>query len=388
MRNGVGLAVAASAAATIPFAAADAANVQFSGLVDLHAGYGSNPFFDVASPGPSALGGATVSVALDRITAKSRTTVTGEADINQYLRHYGNTQNYSATLRHNQQISQVLAFAVDAEYDNAINPSPSFSTKSPDLQPQGDLLTVGQRIRRVSGGADLTWEPNDRDLFQAGINGSHASFSGGNASAYNSYGASVGYLRTFSARTKIGLQAAASQVKSSAYPDSRSYTLGLQVIQQISAVWKFDGGLSLILQSQLGESFKTIGFNGSLCGAYPRFTVCAVGSRLSAPSGLGGLRTDTQAGARLNYKLTPRSTLDLSATYDISKSGNHILPTQKYYEIAATYRRELTQRLSFGVSGRTQGRDYGLLFAATGGGRKVAGYTATANITYKFGRIG
>lgn len=376
--------IVAGLSSALPLAAAQAASMQYGGYIDAHAGYGSNPFFNINSPGPSALVGATLSGSILRTTAQSRSILTAEADVSQYLKHYGNTQNYAARLRHNQQLSQVLAVAADINYENAINPSPSFSTRTADLLPQGDLLTIGQRTRRLSGGADLTWEPNERDLFQAGINGSHATFSGGQASAYNSYGANIGYLRTLNSRTKIGVQGTASTINSSIYPDSHSYSLGLQLTQQISPVWRFDGGVSLILQTTRGRSSKTPGFNGSLCGTYPRYTFCLIASRFSAPSGLGGLRTDTQAGARMNYKLTTRSTLDLSATYDISKSEQGVLPRQKYYEAAAAYRRELTPRLSVGVSGRVQGRDYGPLFAT--GGNKVTGYTGTANVVWKFGR--
>ena len=386
MRRHVALVCAVGTAGYVPFAGAKAAMIQGSGSIDLHAGYGSNPFFNPASSGGSALLGATLSGVLTRMTAVSQSSLTGQVDIDGYLRHYGRTENYSATLRHNQQLSQALAVGGQVSYDSIINPSPSFGTRSADLQTQGDLLTVGQRTRRISGSGDISWEHSEHDLFQAGVNASHATFSGGAASSYSSYGASIGYLRTLNDHTKIGIQGGVNMTKSSDYPDSHSFNVGLQLIQQISPVWRFEGGVSLLAQSTLGRLYKTVGFNGSLCGTYPRLTVCAVASRNTAPSGFGGLRTDTQGGGRVNYKLTPHSFIELSATYDISSSKGGILPTQKYYDLATAYRRELSPRLSVGASARLQGRDYGTLLAGTQDS-KVTGYTATANVVWKFGRI-
>jgi len=362
----------------------DAASVRASGFVDVHAGYGSNPFFTLTSQGPSPTAGVTLSGTLSRLTQRSRTEISGQADIDHSIKHYGTVQNYSATLRHNQQISQFITASAYGAYDNSINPPPSYSTKSSDLQPETDLLTVGQRTHRISGGLDFTYEPDQKNLWQAGINGSHATFSGGRANAYNQYGASLGYLRTINGHTKIGIQGGVSEVLSTSNPKSRSYSTGLQLVQQINATWKFEGGLSMLLQSIAGGHFKTLGFNGSLCGNYPRLTVCFTGSRMSAASGLGGLRTDTQAGTRINYKLTPHSTVGVSGTYDISTSGQSIIPAQKYYDGAIDYRHDIGPRLQAGFSGRAQRRDYGTLFSPTG--NKVNAYTGTFNIVWNFGR--
>jgi hypothetical protein len=368
---------------------AEAADTQISGVVDVHAGYGSNPLFDLNSLGASPTIGAVVRATVTRSTALSRTEATGEADIDQYLKHYGSVRNYQARLRHNQQLSQRFALSGDVAYIDTINQNPSYGVKSADLGPLTDLLTVGQRTRRISGGLDLSWEANEKNLFQAGLNGSHATFSGGNS--YDQYGASFGYLRTVNAHTKIGFQGGASLINQTGQPRAKSYTGGLQLVQDVNARWHLEAGVSLLAQTNLGRLVKSVGFNLSICGKYPRVTVCFLGSRFGAPSGLGGgQRTDTQGGVRVNYAIDEHSSLEASATYDVSAStgtsGSGInIPTQKYWDGALNYRREITKRLSGGASLRAQRRDYGALFTTTG--NKVNAYTATFNLSWKFGRI-
>lgn len=363
-----------------------AANVSVGGFIDVHAGYGSNPFFNLDGAQSTPTLGATLSTIISRSTATSRSSLTGLADLNYYPRVHDAPQNYAVTLEHNQRISQKLSLQGSLSYENQVNPPPSYSTKPGDLLPQNDLLTIGQTERRLSGGLNFTWEPNARNLVQGGVNAGHASFGGGLASAYNNYGANLGVLHTFGPRTKIGLQGSYNLLTSKLAPNSRSGSFGLQVMQDLSSVWHLNAGGSMILQQTAGHFSKTFGFNGSLCGNYPRYTICLIGSRSSAPSGLGGLRTETQGGARVDYKLTPRSTVQLSGTYDISKDSAGLFPTQKYFDGALSYRRVITPRLSAGFSGRYQGRDYGNLYAATSNKTTSRSFSGTLNLVWNFGR--
>jgi hypothetical protein len=375
--------VATGAIGVIPAARVNA-SITAGGVVDVHGGYGSNPFFSQNSPGASPLVGATVTVKVVRQTGVSRTELSGTADLSQYVKHYSLAEDYVARLSHNQQITEKLAVMGSLAYENSVNPLPSYSTRSSDLAPLNDLLTVGQRQYRYSAGLNVTYEPNTRNLYQFGVNGTHSGFTGGVGSSYNQYGGTLGYLRTISERTRIGIQGGYSAVQSKRYPSSQSFNIGLQLMQKVGSYWEFNGGASFLLQRQGGLSFKNIGFNGSLCGKYPRFTVCVLGSRQSAASGLGGQRTDTQGGARANYKLTEHSTIEISSTYDLSQATGSSVPAQKYFDAAASYRRELTPRLSVGASGRYQNRDYGSLFGV--GNEKANAYTGTLNVIWKFGR--
>jgi hypothetical protein len=376
--------VATGAIGVIPTARVNA-SITAGGVIDVHGGYGSNPFFSATSPGGTAVGGATATLRLVRQSGKSRTELSATVDLEEYAKHYGLQQDYVARLFHNQQLTEKLAISGALSYENSVNPLPSYSTRSSDLGPLNDLLTVGQRLYRYTGELNATYEPDTRNLYQFGINGAHSGFTSGAGSSYNQYGGTIGYLRTISSRTRIGVQGGYSAVQSKRYPFSQSFSIGLQLMQKIDTYWEFNGGVSYILQRQGGLSFKNIGFNGSLCGKYPRFTVCVLGSRQAAASGLGGQRTDTQAGARFDYKVTEHSTVQLSATYDLSKATGSGIPEQKYLDAAASYRRELTPRLSVGASGRYQSRDYGSLFGV--GNEKGNAYTGTLNLTWKFGRM-
>jgi hypothetical protein len=393
VRREVALAVAAGTG--LLSVRVEAATTQISGLLDLHAGYGSNPFFSLTSLGGAPSVGTDSTARLVRTTSTSRTEISGELDVDHYLKHYDTVQNYSARLRHNQQISRTFAMAADVSYLNSIDQSPAYGTRPSDLTAATDLLTVGQRTQRVAGGLDATWEPNEHNLFQAGLNASHATFGGTTANAYNQYGVSAGYLRTLNAHTKIGIQGGAAIIDQTGQPRAKSFTIGLQLVHDFGPRWHFEGGVSALAQTSLGKLVKTPGFNASLCGKYTKVTICFLGSRQSAPSGLGGLRTDTQGGPRIQYKPTPHDMIEATALSDISAAspvvsavtGESIaIPSQKYWDGALTYRHDISARLTVGGTARDQQRNYGTLFSTTS--NKVNAYQVTVNVGYKFGRLG
>jgi hypothetical protein len=366
---------------------AHAANVAVGGSVDVHGGYGSNPFFNLGNGQAGPTVGATVTLTGTRTTAVSRTDLTGLADVNYYSKLDSVPDNYSATLSHNQRLSERLSLQGLVGYENQVNPPATFGVRPSELLPQTDLLTLGTRLRRYYGSGNFTWEPNSRNVIQGGLNVSHAEFDSSLASNYTSYGGSLGILHTFGPHTRAGIQASGSFLDSPVSFNSQSGTIGLQLMQDIGPIWKLDAGISTVVQWSRGRVSKTLGFNGSLCGNYPRYVICLLGSRSSAPSGLGGLRTETQFGGRVQYKLSERSNVQLSATYDISKDTSGVFPTQKYLDGAVTYQRRIRPRLFAGFAGRYQGRDYGSLYSAVGNGQSHSrSFTGTLNVTWNFGR--
>ncbi|NIJ07799.1 hypothetical protein FHS31_001409 [Sphingomonas vulcanisoli] len=364
--------------------AASAATTTFGGVVTARAGYGKNPNFQFGDDSSGALFGGTLSATLARLTAKGRTALTGTADLAQATGGSGRTENYLVQLSHAQQFTPKFSLSGDIAYDDSTNPSANYSTESRDLVPIGDALTIGTHTRQISGDINAAYQLDSKDLFQGGLDFAHTTYASGIGSTYTQYGGSLGYLRTISAATRIGFQLSALHVASDNFPGSSSFTGGLALTQKIGPRWTFQGGVNGVLQKQGGASFKTIGFNGSLCGDYPRYTICVLGSRQSAASGIGGLRIDTQGGARLSYKLSAVSTLSGTLTYDISNSNNPLLPTQRYIDGAVTYARTITQRLSAGVSGRYQRRTSDSVNVFTGG--RTVSYVGTVNVSYAFGR--
>ncbi|WP_174274258.1 hypothetical protein [Sphingomonas bacterium] len=383
MRSTLSLALAVAGAGVLS-GSAEAASTFFGGTFDLRAGYGRNPQLRTGLSGDSPVFGGRLDAVLTRLTGKGRTTLSGTADITQSTKIYGRTENYLVQLSQQQQISARIAGSADVSYSDTTNPAANYGTTARDLVPIGDVLTLGQHSRQLAGDVNASWQMDAKDLFQGAVNASHTSFDSVVASSYTQYGGSFGYLRTINARTRIGFQLSGLKIRSDSYPGSSSFQGGLQLTQKLSQAWTFQGGVSGVLQKANGGSFKTIGFNGSLCGDYPRYTICVIGSRQSAPSGIGGLRNDTQGSVRINYKLSARSQINGEITYDISNAKGIALATQRYYDAALSYRRTIRPRISAGFSARYQRRDIGAIGVIPG--TKVNGYTGTADISYQFGR--
>lgn len=410
---------AASGAACGIIAPVAAAPVYLAGTVDLRLGYGSNPYLAVSPPGGSGLVGANLSAILSHPTPTSDTTLTGRADVEQDFKHYGRSESYGGTLSRTQQFSTHLSGNAYVSYDSTVNPyrsgfgygvlpsaagstpaAPDATTPPPVVTPPGgpdlsnvDLLTVGQRTRTLTGGAGLNWQLSERDQFQVAGYASHSSYSSSQASSYTSYGGNASFVHALNGRTKIGAGVNVSRTISQGRPATTAYEPNVSLVQQLSAFWVFNGQVGVIFQdagATVGGKSTSLGFSASLCGTYPRSTICVTGSRQAAPSGYGGQRIDTRAGLSLSYALSERSRVRLNATYDESSSqATSIVPTQRYYQIGGGYTRSVSRRISVGFSGSYQRRDYSNLRAGVGAGagnQSASGYTATVDLIAHFGR--
>ncbi|MDO6416801.1 hypothetical protein Q4F19_20630 [Sphingomonas sp. BIUV-7] len=378
----------ALAASALAANGVQAQSITAGGSIDGRIGYGSNPYLQLNSPGGTGIGGGTLTGWLQSRSETSQTRLTGIADLSQNFRYYGLAENYQATLDHRQTISNRLSASGRLRYQDSINArnfdNSGLAGESGTIV---DLLSIGQRTRTYGADGTLQWTPTSRDSFYIGPQYSHTTYPSTAISDFEQYGLSAGYLRQVNARMKLGVDTSLQRVKSDAFASSTSYNAALRLVYDFNEIWQFDGNVGIIFQkSGIGGTTSTPGFSAQLCGKYPRYRVCVQGSRQSAASGFGGLRTDNRIGANVTYDLSARSSVNFAAVYDVSESrGLSIIPKQKYWELSGGYSRTLTDRLSAGFSGRYQHRDYGSLVA--GGDSTVSGYAATLDIAYKFGRL-
>lgn len=380
MRHPLVLALLASAA--LPAAAA-AQDVTAGGSIQGRLGYGDNPFLQLNAPGGTAVAGASLTGWLQRRSEVSTTRLTGVASLDPYFSHYGTAENYLATLEHQQTLSERLVLSGKVSYQDSINPRDFSQLGGTNV----DLLSVGQRSRTLSADGTAQWSPTARDSFYIGPEYMRATYPRQSLNDFEQYGLRGGYLRQINETLSAGIDLRVQKVNSQGFSDSTSYQASLRLTYDINPIWRFDGTAGLIRQSSdFGGSSSTPGFTAQLCGKYPRYRVCVEGSRQSAASGFGGLRTDNRARASLDYDLSTRSHLVFAAVYNVSESrGFSIVPKQKYWEVSSGYTRTLTERFAAGVSGRYQYRDYGN-FAGVADS-SVTGYSATVDVTYKFGRL-
>lgn len=372
------LAALAAVAASAPAAAAP---FVFSGYVEGRVGYVTNPFLNEGGSG-SGLAGITLAPVLTRDTGLGKTTLSGAYDREQYFTRYGYSETIQADAAHTQQLTQRLSGTLRASYLNTNN-----ATINGNFDPLlGDLLTVGQRSWRVSGDAALNWQATERDAFTGSANLTHVEYKGDRflVSDYDQYSGTLGYLRTVTARTKIGANVSYVRYKSKNYPDSSSIQPGLQIEQIITPIWTFAGDIGVILQKIEGDggTSKSLGFHGSLCGRYPRDSICLRASRASSATGIGGLSNTTSFGIDYSRSLSERDRVSVAASYDTTTYRRSIVGglDAKFLAVNAEYSRDLSRRLSAGAGGRYQRRDTGDL----GSEQSVA---VTANIRLKIGRI-
>ena len=405
----------ALAATSLLAGAADAAATEFAGTLDLRAGYGSNPYLSTVSDGGSVLLGGTLSAGLTSRAARSTTVLSGVVDIQQNLKRYGRNENFTVGLTRSQQLSERLTVNANVGYANTINPGsiyqntltsgaifqnaltpvvsvpgdaasitaiPVTSVPIGSFDPSNlDLFTLGQRSERYSGGAGLTWTPTARDQFSLGGNASRVHYKSFNGN-YDQYGGNVGYLRTLSEKTRVGVNASYSDVQSDNYPAARSYNASFVLIQQLTAHWNLNASIGGILPRGSGGQANnlTLGFNLALCGNYGRSNVCFTGSRQSAPTGIGGLRTDLQGGVTLSYELAEHDHLNGGANVDHSGSGS-ILPRQNFYQASLGYSHDVSNRVSIGGSARYQKRESKGFFG------NASGYAVTVDVITRFGHV-
>ena len=410
---------AAGALALLAAGQASAAETSFAGTLDLRAGYGSNPYLNSERSSGSGLVGGTLTGSLTSRAALSTTTLTGVADISQNFQHYGRNENYSVDLSRVQQLSERLTVSADANYANTLNPGISYqnsfsagaiypvvgtpavggagaTASDPSLiattptfgVPVGvfdasslDLFTLGQRSERFGGNAGITWTPGARDQLSVNGYGTRTSYKSFNGD-YVGYGGSATYLRTLSSRTRVGIDGGVGFVRSDNYPESHSYNADVVLIQQLNAIWNFNGRVGVIVPAggySRGQS-ATLGFSGTLCGTYPRSTFCVSASRQAAPTGIGGLRTDLQFTASLSYSLDERTRVNAAATYDHSAAQTFV-PRQNFYQASIGASRDVSRRIALGASARYQKR------ASAGPFVGASGYSLTVDVITRFGHV-
>jgi len=416
-----------------------AAGLEWGATVQGRVGYGSNPFLDQRGNAGTGLVGATVAPVLRWREPTAVTELSGSYNRNQYFSRYGNADDYTIDLRRNQQVSAKLSVNAHVGYFSSISGgllSPYYDAGPAVTGPVGvdagtiggslntgagglgavggalgsgsvpsgfasgpviinpgtvDRLAVGARQRRLSGDAGFNWQPTARDNIHASVLAERDTFTrfGGD---YDYLSANAGYLRTLDARTSVGFDVTVGRVYSRAFPDSSSVQPSVTVQRRVGARWTLNAGVGAIIASQRGDgeirrrTTVTPGFNASLCGEYPRASVCLSASRTAAPSGIGGLRRQTQFGVNGTFRLTERSRLIGAATYGISDSGNAVLingvryGNQRFALARLDYQRDLSRRISAGVGGSYQAR-------SGAGLSDVHALAITFNLTARLGRL-
>ena len=371
--------------------AAAQADVTWGGTAEARLGYGSNPFLYERTNEGSGLVGFTLAPEIDWRQPKATTVLSGSYNRDQYFSHYGNADDYNVDLRRTQQFSSTLTGTAHAGYFSSVSGLLSPYYNSIIVQPDTvDALAVGTRQQRTYGDVGLQYQPNARDAFSVTGVAEHDSFSRSFGGDYTYVGGTASYSRALDARTRVGVELIGGESLSHSYPNSTSVQPAVTLQRKLSAHWTFNGSLGAIIEQERlsgrDRTHVTPGFSANLCDDQTRLQLCLTASRQSAPSGLGGLRRETQFGVNATYRLNERSRIIASATYGISDADSRVVidniayGNQRYAFARLNYQRDLSRRLSAGVSGYYQER-------SGSGLPNIHALAITFNLTAKFGHI-
>lgn len=351
--------------------------IDFSAVIEGHAGYGINPRLDTDRSQGAASGSVRFSPALAAETSVSQTTLQGDYQREQYTNSYGHSESVSGTLSHNQALSEHVQTAFSAGYLRSNNLLLN-DTIDPGLI--GDIAS-SRRLWRAQATGSVTWQMSARDQISGGVNYAHevADFFA-SQSKYDQYGGNLTYLRTLNARTKVGLRMYASRFNTQIDGNSTSVSPSVVLQQRLSAIWQLDADVGVIIQHSGAPADVTtngLGFHATLCGTYPRSSICLTAGRDNSATAFNGVRRQFIASARYSYRLTELSTISARASFLHNESNGLIAGSSTAFRGDVEYNRQLSRRLSAGIEGRG-----GYRKSLNGSGKSVTG---SAYVRFKFG---
>jgi hypothetical protein len=366
-----------------------AAPLEFGGTVEGRAGYATNPFLRVDEDAGSASLGARATGVVTAREATSVTSFTGSYERDEYLRRYSASDALRLELARQQTFSARLMGNASVFYNNSRN---AFSNPISDIGIGGpviidpiDTTTIGARRETYGANGGLNYQLDARNRFGLSAFAQHSGYSSSNLSSFDQYGITGSYSRVFSERTTAGLSLTSSRTNSGNFGDTSTYQPNFTLTQRLNAAWVFDGSVGLIFQKTsvggVSDSSKSVGFNGNLCGTYPRWSLCLSGNRSTSASGFGGLRTQTSVGINGNYKLDTRSSVGLRASTGTSDAKAVLIatPKQRYSSVDVDYDRDLSERIAVRLSAGYRSRKFS-------GVPEAHGFNALASLIVKLGR--
>jgi hypothetical protein len=342
---------------------------RFSADVTLGAGAASNPLLQAGDSSGSAF----LELAINPRYLLADELGTTSFDVyyrrTEYLNEYGDTEAYGGSIRSQRRLSQQLLIRALLSYDSSIlgergsaliipiDPVNPGTPLPPEIDPDLGLFGLGQRSSRLRAGLGAEYQRSEIDVITGDVEIEQTSFGDEQIlSDYRSYSGTLGYARSLSERTRVGARVSAQVIDYDLSGSTSSVVQPqLTLDTQLNPVWslKAAAGLLFVQTEQDGRSSDSIGFSANVtgCRRAERSSLCLLFQRDAAPSGLGEVLTRTSGSVDYSYRLGERS--NIRAHADISRIEGSAFADREsltYGNASAAYDRELTKRLSGGVS--------------------------------------
>ena len=323
-------------------------------------GYDINPFLSPGSDLASGYVEATVAPKLTKRTEKGVVKLSGHYERTEYLRRYGNSNQYGGELAVQQRVTPKLSIYGALRYDSeVIGQSDDVVTGAPIDDTDVNLIGLRRRADTYSVSGGWEYQVGPKDTLSANGGATATRYGSGPAGGdSDNIGGSVAWQHAISSRSKIGLSGSVYRI------DYDTPGLSTMVMQpsvtfstELSPTWHFDASLGmsfsdLTLPKARDESSKGLSGTVNLCHKGVKDNFCLYADRSVSGSGAGSTVERTQLGISYNRRLTEKLGFSANGSYARSKSQAGTIPTREYVSIRSGFDWQMTPRLKLGSEGR------------------------------------
>ncbi len=387
----------AAGAATLCLGTTALAQTTSEVAVTASTAYDSNPFLAFGGDTEVASFRLELAPTISRTDERSSISFSGRAEHVEYLRRYNSAQNFSANVNATHRLTERLEAGAKLSVSSTVSTTDfNRSAASADVPVPGDLplpivddiTLLGDRQRRqqVAIEASLRYTPGEFDELRWSSVVQAQRYKSPLLQDSDYASQRLNYSRRLNEDIQLGasLEASVSNFKNSRIGDAKSispqFSVGVRLDPRLEAFASI--GLAFTrTETALGRNTTTsFAGSGSLCYKGSLSNFCLNAQRQVLPSAIGGVRTQTSAGATYSRRLSERETVQLGGSYSVASSplataGGDFASVRTY----ARYQRQLDERLMlFASAGYSDSSDD---FSV-----RRSNFQGALGITLKFGR--
>lgn len=253
-----------------------------------------------------------------------------------------------------------------------VTPVPATAIAPPPQFIGSDITLLGSRQRQTTFGGSVgaNYRLSAREAVYADLQ-AQRSVTGGRFFSFSSYGGTVGYSRSVSELTQVGVRLSSQWTHFDDGGTGEVHQPQLTLDTQLSPLWRLSAGAGIPLSKSRTPiargSATSLSGNLRLCRDGERSEFCLRGSRDAGPNGLGVVSRQLSVGASYSMTLSEdesvRSSLDYS---QVNTPGNLVGASDQLFRgdnsfmsASAAYDRRLGRRLRAGLSASFRRADAG-----------------------------
>lgn len=355
---------------------ATSASAATQSYIELQAGlgYSTNPLLTTVDNGGSGYGRVSAYAYHRWSSERSATNVSAYIENNSYFRQYSNKQAFSLSANTNLQTSESVRLFGDIGFSGDFGgqlssrffgvPAGTLATDtslltSPIIIVDPSLISYGQRQYRLTSRVGASVKMSARDKLTTSF-GAQRLFLGGGLKGldYSQFDGTVSYDRQINERLTLGGRLVGQYADYSAGRSVSSIGPQATIQARLGPSLVAMAGVGFVVTRQDSgvagsDSSINLALDGSLCRNLDNERMCVRIARQTQSSVLGGAPTSTSASLEYYRRLTSKDQLQLSGTAVRSGAlrASFLNKRSSFYTLAASYDRQVNDRLSAGVNG-------------------------------------